>query len=79
MAKTRSENQAHKTIWYNAKLDILQEKIDTLSKADSIGIQNSYIVGVLCFAYLAYYGFIVKGILKKQNIDVDDIQAEGGH
>lgn len=39
MAKTRSENQAHKTICYNAKLDILQEKIDRLSKADSIGIQ----------------------------------------
>jgi hypothetical protein len=78
MAKTRSENQAHKTIWYNAKLDILQEKIDTLSKADSIGIQNSYIVGVLCFAYLAFYGWKVSSILKSQGIDFDK-KISGGH
>lgn len=39
MAKTRSENRAHKMICYNAELDILQEKIDRLSKAASIGIR----------------------------------------
>ena len=47
--------------------------------SDIIGIHQSYFIPVICFAYLAYYGFVVKGILKKQNIDVDDIQAEGGH
>ncbi len=36
-----------------------------------LGIQNSYILGVLCFAYLAYYAFKVKGILKDQGIDYD--------
>lgn len=47
--------------------------------SDIIGIHQSYFIPVICFAYLAYYGFVVKGILKKQNIDVDDIQTEGGH
>lgn len=47
--------------------------------SDIIGIHQSYFIPVICFAYLAYYGFVVKGILKKQNINVDDIQAEGGH
>ncbi len=39
--------------------------------ADSIGIQMSYIVGVLCFAYLAFYGWKVSGILQKQGINFD--------
>lgn len=47
--------------------------------SDIIGIHESYIIPVFCFAYLAFYGFAVKGILQKQNIDVDAIQADGGH
>lgn len=47
--------------------------------SDIIGIHESYFIPVLCFAYLAFYGFAVKGILKKQNIDVEAIEAEGGH
>ncbi len=47
--------------------------------SDIIGIHESYFIPVICFAYLAFYGFAVKGILKKQNIDVDAIEAEGGH
>lgn len=47
--------------------------------SDIIGIHESYFIPVLCFAYIAFYGFAVKGILKKQNIDVDAIDAEGGH
>lgn len=47
--------------------------------SDIIGIHESYFIPVVCFAYLAFYGFAVKGILKKQNIDVDAIEAEGGH
>ena len=46
--------------------------------ADSIGIQSSYIVGVFCFAYLAFYGWKVSGILKSQGIDFDK-KISGGH
>ena len=40
-----------------------------LSSDYLLGIQWSYLVGVCCFAYLAFYAFKVKGILKKQGID----------
>jgi FHS family L-fucose permease-like MFS transporter len=35
------------------------------------GIHQSYWVAVLCFGYLAFLGFAVRGILKKQGIDYD--------
>ena len=35
------------------------------------GIHQSYWVPVCCFAYLAFFGFAVKGILKKQGIDYE--------
>jgi FHS family L-fucose permease-like MFS transporter len=42
------------------------------SLADSpIGIHYSYIIPVICFLYLAYYGWKVKRILKGQGIDYD--------
>lgn len=49
--------------------------------SDIIGIHHSYIVTVVCFAYLTLFAFLVKGILKKQNIDVDAIEMdiEGSH
>ncbi len=47
--------------------------------SDIIGIHESYIIPVFCFAYLAFYGFIVKGILSKQGINVDALEAEGSH
>ena len=40
--------------------------------------QNSYIVGVVCFAYLAFYGWKVVSILKSQGIDFDK-KISGGH
>jgi FHS family L-fucose permease-like MFS transporter len=46
--------------------------------SESIGIQNSYIIGVLCFAYLAFYAWKVSGILKNQGIDFDK-PISGGH
>jgi len=46
--------------------------------SESIGIQNSYIVGVLCFAYLAFYAWRVSGILKSQGISFDK-KISGGH
>ncbi|WP_162127805.1 MFS transporter [Flavobacterium phycosphaerae] len=47
--------------------------------SDIIGIHQSYFVAVICFAYLTLFAVLVKGILKKQNIDVDDIEVEGSH
>ena len=47
--------------------------------ADKTGIQFSYIVGVACFAYLAFYAIRAKAILKNQGIDYDALNAEGGH
>jgi len=47
--------------------------------SDIIGIHESYFIPVICFAYLAYYGFAVKGILKKQNIDVDALETSSSH
>lgn len=46
--------------------------------ADVTTIQSSYIVGVLCFAYLAFYAWKVTGILKSQGIDFDT-KISGGH
>ncbi|HTF81224.1 MAG TPA: MFS transporter, partial [Cytophagales bacterium] len=47
--------------------------------ADHYDIKVSYIVPVICFAYLGYFAFAVKGILKKQGIEADSVEAEGGH
>jgi FHS family L-fucose permease-like MFS transporter len=46
--------------------------------SESIGIQNSYIIGVLCFAYLAFYAWKVSGILNDQGINFDK-KVSGGH
>lgn len=47
--------------------DFLQSKSDI----DGYGIHTSYWIPVICFAYLAFFAFAVKGILKKQGIDYD--------
>lgn len=47
--------------------------------ADVIGIHQSYWVAVVCFAYLAFFAFAVKGILKSQGIDYDAQIEGGGH
>ena len=47
--------------------------------ADKIGIQHSYIVGVICFAYLAFYAIKSKSVLQSQGIDFDKLNAGGGH
>lgn len=46
--------------------------------ADSVDIHFSYIVGVLCFGYLAFYAWKVSGILRSQGIHFDKPSA-GGH
>jgi FHS family L-fucose permease-like MFS transporter len=47
--------------------------------SDLIGIHQSFIVTVVCFAYLTLFAFLVKGLLKKQDIDVDQIEVEASH
>jgi FHS family L-fucose permease-like MFS transporter len=47
--------------------------------ADVISPQMSYMVGVACFAYLAFYAVKVKGILNNQGISIDDLSSKGGH
>ena len=46
--------------------------------ADLTSIHSSYIVGVICFAYLAFYAWKVSGILKNQGISFDK-KISGGH
>ena len=47
--------------------------------SENIGIQNSYVVGVVCFAYLAFYAWKVRSILKIQGIYEGQLEATGGH
>ncbi|MCU0351444.1 MAG: MFS transporter [Flavobacterium sp.] len=47
--------------------------------ADIIGIHHSYIVGVICFAYLTFFAWMVKRLLQKQGIQVDDVVVSGSH
>jgi FHS family L-fucose permease-like MFS transporter len=46
--------------------------------ADETTIHSSYIIGVLCFAYLAFYAWKVRGILKAQGISFES-KISGGH
>ncbi len=57
-----------------AFLPPLQGKI-----ADMSNITVSYWVPLLGFGYLTLFAILVKGILKKQNIDVDALAAEASH
>ena len=50
-----------------------------LASNDILGIKFSYVIGVACFAYLAFYAVKVKGILKKQGIDYDVAGTVAGH
>jgi FHS family L-fucose permease-like MFS transporter len=47
--------------------DFLQSKSDV----PGVGIHQSYWIAVICFVYLAVFGFVVKGILRKQGIDYE--------
>ena len=47
--------------------------------ADEVGIHYSFIVGVLCFAYLAFYAIAATRTLRKQGIDLDKLAAGNGH
>lgn len=55
-------------------VSVLQGK---LASPDSLGILNSYWVGVVCFAYLAFYAVTMKAHFKKAGIEVG--APVGGH
>ncbi|WP_461790355.1 sugar MFS transporter [Pedobacter sp.] len=46
--------------------------------AGVIGIQYSYVVGILCFCYLVFYALRASSILKAQGINFDQ-KLSGGH
>jgi len=54
----------------------MADYIQTKSDVVGYGIHQSYWVAVLCFAYLAIFGFAVKGILRKQGIDYESTADE---
>jgi len=47
--------------------------------ADIIGIHNSYIIPLVGFAYIILFAVLVKGFLKKQNINIDQIEGSSTH
>ena len=49
----------------------IADYVQSKSSVVGYGIHQSYWVPVLCFAYLAFLGFVVRGILKKQGINFD--------
>lgn len=49
-----------------------------LGEPSQLGIKASYVVGVMCFSYLAFYGFKAAHILRKQGINLDQ-QNQAGH
>ncbi len=48
-----------------------------LADIAGIGIHSSYWISVLCFAYLAFYAWKVRSILKSQGIDYDSATSSG--
>ncbi|RYY25999.1 MAG: MFS transporter [Sphingobacteriaceae bacterium] len=47
--------------------------------ADTAGIHISYIIPVICFAYITFFAIKVGPALKKQGIDMNNVVAGGGH
>ena len=47
--------------------------------SDIIGIHSSYIIPVLCFAYITVFAYMARKALSKQGINVDVLESEGAH
>lgn len=48
--------------------------------ADTVGIHLSYVVALICFAYLFFFAIRVEQVLRKQGIDFDkDVVTKAGH
>jgi FHS family L-fucose permease-like MFS transporter len=46
--------------------------------ADIIGIQQSFVIPILCFGYLTFFAIAVRGILRKQGVNFE-AAVTGGH
>lgn len=57
----------------------LADFLQANSTVDGSGIHHSYWVAAICFAYLAFFAFIVKKILGKQGINYDITDNATGH
>ena len=57
----------------------IADYLQSNSTVDGSGIHNSYWIAVICFAYLAFFAFAVKGILKRQGIDYDAQVESSSH
>ena len=57
----------------------LADYLQANSTIDGSGIHHSYWVAAMCFAYLAFFAFIVKRILGKQGINYDISDNAVGH
>ena len=49
----------------------LADFLQANSGIDGFGIHQSYWIAAICFAYLAFFAFVVKKILGKQGINYD--------
>lgn len=47
--------------------------------SDIVGIHESYFMAVVCFTYLALFAWLVKGILSRQGIAVDEVEMASSH
>lgn len=50
-----------------------------LADIPAVGIHHSYIIPVICFAYLTFYAVRVKSVLKAQGIDYSAVEGGGSH
>jgi FHS family L-fucose permease-like MFS transporter len=39
--------------------------------SDIIGIQSSFIVGTICFAYLTFFALFIRRVLRNQGVDFE--------
>ena len=57
----------------------LADFLQSTSTVAGSGIHQSYWIPALCFSYIAFFAFVVKGILSKQGISYDKSTGAGGH
>ena len=57
----------------------LADFLQSTSTVAGSGIHQSYWIPALCFSYIAFFAFVVKGILSKQGISYDKPTGAGGH
>ena len=49
----------------------LADFLESRSTVVGSGIHESYWIPLLCYAYIVFFAFLVKGILKRQGIDYE--------